>query len=141
MTEESENKQQVSTSSDATGWHPLSNELLRKIIARAADDPDAWTASETSTGAQRTSRHVCDFADSSPLRQYKDNLDGGRLASDAVIETAFTDENFSDRIRWDRRYIGKEAVASTPALEFPSPETRSEIFNNIYAKDVEKRMR
>ncbi|MGO6748230.1 hypothetical protein ACCS93_38590 [Rhizobium ruizarguesonis] len=110
MTEESENKQGVSTKADATGWNHLSNELLHKIIAHAPDDPDAWTANETFTGALRTSRHVRNLADSSPLRQSKDNLDSGRLASDAVIETAFTDENFSDRIRYSGNPTPKRTV-------------------------------
>jgi hypothetical protein len=146
MTEENEIKQGISipTQANATGWNKLSNELQHKIIAHAVDDSDAWKANETYGAVSRTSRHLHNLAASSKaLRQYKDNLDGGRLVSDAVIETAFPDKNFSDRpIRWDRRqrHIGKEAAASTPALEFQSPEMRSEIFNNIAAKAVDKRM-
>ena len=142
MTEESENKEGISTPANATGWNKLPNELQHKIIVHAADDSDAWRANETLGAVSRTSHHLHNLAGSKALQQYKENLDGGRLVSDAVIETAFPDKNFSDRpILWSRRHIGKETVASTPALEFQSPEMRSDVFNNISAKDVEKRMR
>jgi hypothetical protein len=86
ITEESKNNQGVSTRADATGWNDLSNELQHKIITHAADDPDAWRANETFTGALRTHGHVRNLADSEALRQYKDNLDGGRLGSDLAAE-------------------------------------------------------
>ncbi|MBY5775303.1 hypothetical protein HFN63_35815 [Rhizobium leguminosarum] len=141
MTEESENKQGISTRANATGWNKLSNELQHKIIAHAVDDSDAWRANETLGAVLRTSRHFHDLAGSRALRQYKDNLDGGRLVSEAVTETTFPNNNFSDNtIWWGRRDIGKEAAAVTPALEFQSPEMRSEIFNNIAAKAADKRM-
>lgn len=141
MTEESENKEGISTPANATGWNKLPNELQHKIIAHAVDDSDAWGANETLGSVLRTSGHVHNLAGSKALRQYKDNLDGGRLVSEAVIETAFLDKTFSDDAPfWNRRHIGQEAAAVAPALEFQSPEMRSEIFNNIAAKAVDKRM-
>lgn len=102
---------------------------------------DAWRSNETLGAVLSTSRHVHNLANSKALRQYKNNLDGGRLVSEAVIETAFLDKTFSDApMRGDQRHIGNEAPAVTFTLEFRSPEKRSEIFNNISAKDVELRM-
>lgn len=141
MTEESESKRGASTHANVTGWKELANELQHQIIAHAVDDSDAWKAHETFSSVLRTSRPVRDLANSEALRRYKANLDGGRLVSDAVIETAFPNRNFSDDdISWSRRHIGHEAGAVAAALEFQSPEIRSEIFNNISAKDVDKRM-
>ncbi|WP_217578608.1 hypothetical protein [Mesorhizobium sp. GbtcB19] len=142
MTEDRENKQQASTEANAIrGWDKLPNELLHGIITHAVNDTDAWKARETFHGVSLTSRHLHELTKSKVLQEYKENLDGGTLVSDAVIETAFKNNNFSDNIYgWDRRHIGTEAAAVTHALEFQPPEKRSEIFNNIAGRDVQHRM-
>lgn len=141
MIDESENQQGISTRARAKGWKKLPDELKHRIIAHAVNDPDTWRANETLGAVSLTSHHLHNLAGSKALQQYKENLHGGLLVSHAVIETAFPDKNFSDGpIDWDQRHIGKEAAASTPALEFQSPEMRSDVFNNISAKGVEERM-
>ncbi|WP_117196526.1 hypothetical protein [Rhizobium terrae] len=140
MTEESDKNGGLSADVKV-GWRRLSTELQHKIIAHAVDDPDRWRAIKTFTSLLGTSRWVRDLANSRRFREYKENLDGARLVSDAVIETAFPDNNFSDNLIWGNdRHIGKEAAAVTPALEFQSPKMRSKIFYNIAAKTVAKRM-
>ncbi|MBX5242754.1 hypothetical protein, partial [Rhizobium sp. NLR22b] len=83
-------------------------------------------------------RHFHALTRSTVLKEYKENLDGGTLVSDAVIETAFKNNNFSDIPDW---WMRAEAEAVTHVLESQSPEKRSEILINIAEKeDVNLRM-
>ncbi|RWI50539.1 MAG: hypothetical protein EOR16_30240 [Mesorhizobium sp.] len=140
MTEKSKKGGQVSKEAKAT-WHDLPNELRHEIIVHAITDRDAWKANENLTNVSGTSRHFRDLTRSKVVQEYKNNLDGGRLVSDTIIEAAFPNHNFSDNeILENDWHIGKEAAAVAPVLEFQSSRIRSAVFNRISEKDTEKRM-
>jgi hypothetical protein len=140
MTEKNDDKQRMPAPTNFAGFNALSNELQHKIITHAVDGPDAWKANKTYSAVRRVNRHLHAAAGSGALQRFKENLDGGRLVSEAVIETAFLDKNFSEPFRWDRRHIGHEVEAVTHALEFQPPEKRSEILNNISSKNPLEKM-
>jgi len=130
MIEESKKKQEATSQANVIGWNNLPNELQHMIIAHAVN-ADAWNAKKALTSLRLTSRHLRDLSEVQVLRQYKDNLDGGRRVSDAVIGS----------IKMDEKNILAKTTAVMTTLEFQSPTTRSTIFNKIAArKDVTGRM-
>lgn len=108
-------------SNSATGCNGLPNELHSKTVAHAVDERDAWKAEKTFVKITRLNSHFRNLASVQAMRTYKDNLEGARDVSNAIIKAVRPDGRFPKNATG--RTLEEYASAVASSLQSESPPT------------------